>query len=645
MELPNLIEGVAKHFLGEPSERKGKLVRWGTHGSMCCDLEKGTWYNFEDDVGGGVIDLVLRESPLSTRRDAVAFLQDEFDLDKDYKNDNDLEGVSMVNTTTPRRVVATFQYRDEDGELLFEVDRQEWIKNGERAKSFPQYKIVDGKRLKSKLDARRVIYRLPEILASSGTVIIAEGEKAVHALLERGFNATCNDEGAHRWDKCHSASLEGRDCLILPDNDDAGQVHASKVAASLKDYAKSIRILDLPDLAHKGDAFDWFKAGHTATELIDLAAKVPAIAQEELDRITPIPVMTMAEVMAMPPNEWLVEGQIPEKTVCAIYGPSGSGKTFIALDMMLSVAHNRSWHNSYTRGGAVFYIAGEGVEGLRKRLHAWHNHHQLVPDAPFYVIPQGVKLNAPAAMSDLIATIEQMRGNEPVQAVVFDTLARCFTGAENETQDMTEAIDGMDLVKRTFNTSVICVHHTGKNVDKGLRGSTALIGALNSSLQVEKSDNLLRLIQEKQKDDIEGADTWLKMEIVEFQPHALDDVETSVVLQPTGEGQIKSKMTPAESKVYDALVKAVDEHGKISSDFSWRWCSEEEWRNVAFSMSISTGGVDAQRKSFRRNADRLLQKNIVAKDKDRVWSVQMAKEGPDKPDIVGQNGNVPRVLN
>ena len=139
----------------------------------------------------------------------------------------------MVNTTTPRRVVATFQYRDEDGELLFEVDRQEWIKNGERAKSFPQYKIVDGKRLKRKLDARRVIYRLPEILASSGTVLIAEGEKAVHALVEQGFNATCNDEGANSWDKCHSVSREGRDCLILPDNDETGQAHASKVAASL----------------------------------------------------------------------------------------------------------------------------------------------------------------------------------------------------------------------------------------------------------------------------------------------------------------------------------------------------------------------------------------------------------------------------
>ena len=125
-----------------------------------------------------------------------------------------------------------------------------------------------------------------------------------------------------------------------------------------------------------------------------------------------------------------------------------------------------------------------------------------------------------------------------------------------------------DLVKRTFNTSVICVYHTGKNVDKGLRGSTALIGALNSSLQVETSANLLSLIQDKQKDDIEGADTWLKMEIVEFQTHALEDLETSIVLQPTGEGQIKSKKTPAESKVYDALVKATEEHRKNPSDFS-----------------------------------------------------------------------------
>ena len=102
--------------------------------------------------------------------------------------------------------------------------------------------------------------------------------------------------------------------------------------------------------------------------------------------------------------------------------------------MMLSVAHDREWQGNYVREGAVVYIAGEGVSGLRKRLHAWHKHHQVNPDAPFFVIGQAVILNSTQAIDDLIQTIDQVRGGQQVQAVVFDTLARCFGGDENDRQ-------------------------------------------------------------------------------------------------------------------------------------------------------------------------------------------------------------------
>src|SRR5262249_16762863 len=32
--------------------------RWGKNGSFSCDLKKGTWYDFEAKIGGGVLDLI-----------------------------------------------------------------------------------------------------------------------------------------------------------------------------------------------------------------------------------------------------------------------------------------------------------------------------------------------------------------------------------------------------------------------------------------------------------------------------------------------------------------------------------------------------------------------------------------------------------
>ena len=49
---------VAKQLLGEPTSTSSKEFRWGSKGSLVLSLETGTWYNFEDDTGGGIIDLI-----------------------------------------------------------------------------------------------------------------------------------------------------------------------------------------------------------------------------------------------------------------------------------------------------------------------------------------------------------------------------------------------------------------------------------------------------------------------------------------------------------------------------------------------------------------------------------------------------------
>ena len=94
----------------------------------------------------------------------------------------------------PRRVVAEYRYTDEHGELLFVKVRCE-------PKDFA-VKRPDGRggwiyRLGD--DTRRVLYRLPEILAAveaGQTVYLVEGEKDADRLAASGHVATCNFDGA-----------------------------------------------------------------------------------------------------------------------------------------------------------------------------------------------------------------------------------------------------------------------------------------------------------------------------------------------------------------------------------------------------------------------------------------------------------------
>ena len=63
---------------------------------------------------------------------------------------------------------------------------------------------------------------------------------------------------------------------------------------------------------------------------------------------------------------WIIRDYLPTESTCCIYGASGAGKSFLMLDMSLHVATaQKAWQGHKTRGGAVFYIAGEGQIMLR----------------------------------------------------------------------------------------------------------------------------------------------------------------------------------------------------------------------------------------------------------------------------------------
>jgi hypothetical protein len=161
-----------------------------------------------------------------------------------------------------KRIVETYDYQDENGNLLFQAVRFE-------PKEFRQRRFENGKGIWNLKDTRRVLYRLPELLKSdkSFPAFICEGEKDVENLRKLNLTATCNPMGAGKWKNEYSESLKGFDCVILPDNDEAGTNHAEQVAKSLLGTAEQVRILHLPDLQPKGDVSEWIAKGNNAEDL------------------------------------------------------------------------------------------------------------------------------------------------------------------------------------------------------------------------------------------------------------------------------------------------------------------------------------------------------------------------------------------
>ncbi|MBX9656151.1 hypothetical protein K2Y11_21250 [bacterium] len=169
------------------------------------------------------------------------------------------------------KVLASYDYFDETGKLIYQVRRHE-------PKDFRQYHATNDGRLKAGLNGcRRVLYRFPELLAAppTETVFIVEGEKDCDNLRSLGLIATTNSGGAEKWIDDFNAHFKNRNVVILPDNDEPGRKHASKIASRIQTIAASVKIIQLPSLPAKGDVSDWIAAGGTKEQLLELVAKSP----------------------------------------------------------------------------------------------------------------------------------------------------------------------------------------------------------------------------------------------------------------------------------------------------------------------------------------------------------------------------------
>lgn len=183
------------------------------------------------------------------------------------------------NGNGKRQEVATYAYRDEAGDLLFEVVRF-------APKDFRQRKPDgNGGHTWSIKGVRRVPYRLPELreaIEAGRLVFIPEGEQDVHTLVRYDLAATCNAGGAGKWTAELSEHLRGARVVILPDNDDAGRNHAQDVATKLQGIASEVRVVDLPDLPPKGDVSQWLDAGGTVEQLKELVRQAPVWSPAEM---------------------------------------------------------------------------------------------------------------------------------------------------------------------------------------------------------------------------------------------------------------------------------------------------------------------------------------------------------------------------
>jgi hypothetical protein len=494
----------------------------------------------------------------------------------------------------PRNILEQeWVYTDEDKQPVFVKSRFRLADGG---KTYRLHKLdAQGRKQPTLGDARIVPYNLPALLdakTAGRNIFLVEGEKAADAIKSIGMIATTAHTGAGSWPEAITEYFAGAQVIIVPDNDIPGWQYAHKAAEAILPIVKSLKVVDLGLQGQGDDAYEFIEAGGGRAELVALVKAAPIVTSLDQvtmpERLNPI---TSAATQLLPtpqapsdfdiakefesepiktaeqpkpskqiqiehwdsiqdePVKWLIDGVLPAGSFSALYGPPGSFKSFHALHIAHCIATGTPWMgNEVTEAGGVLYIAGEGFGGVGARIKACKQHYQTEDGAPIYVIRH--QLNLRSSVEDfnaLMLAVETLVMDTGIdfKLIVIDTLARAFGGGdENSASDMMQFVVTCGHIQKIVQDAALMIlHHSGKDQSRGMRGSSALLGAVDSELELLRIEDSMKGIIRiaKQKDGEDGTRYGFEMVTVELPaPQGtlqIGEPQTSLAVQPCELGQ------------------------------------------------------------------------------------------------------------
>jgi hypothetical protein len=232
----------------------------------------------------------------------------------------------------------------------------------------------------------------------------------------------------------------------------------------------------------------------------------------------------------MPPPRWLIGGLFEADSLVMLAGPSYSFKSFLLIDWLMCMASGRRWQGRETAVCRVGYALGEGKAGLMKRIQAWITFNNP-SDEELARLKENFKITfsvpqmaSKASVDNMLADLEAEEFKPDVIAI--DTFNRSMVGFdENDAKDAGLWVEQADRLRQS-NYTVVLLHHTKKNTEFGVtyRGSTAIIGAMDTAMTLVRDGDYTTLTVTKQKDHDEGAPMRFKRTLV-----GLGDEESCVL--------------------------------------------------------------------------------------------------------------------
>lgn len=315
-------------------------------------------------------------------------------------------------------------------------------------------------------------------------------------------------------------------------------------------------------------------------------------------------VLTQADMAGLPALEWIVKGVLPRADLGVVYGASGSGKSFWVLDLAMHISLGREWRGHRVRKLRVLYVAAEGQAGVRKRLAALRQHHQ-VDFLPIGVIEGAPNLLERSQAAEVAREVQLAGGYD---LIIMDTWAQVTAGAnENSAEDMGRALAHCREIRRATGAMVLLVHHAGKDLDRGARGWSGLKAAADVEIEIVRAEHARTAIVSKLKDGEDGAEYGFALEevILGFDADG-DEISSCVVVPAEATGGLRRKAQLG--RVEAAVMGALEAAGGVDN----AWTAEPELLNaVCATLPVESGKRDTRAQKARKAMRNLIKTGCI----------------------------------
>jgi RecA-family ATPase len=327
------------------------------------------------------------------------------------------------------------------------------------------------------------------------------------------------------------------------------------------------------------------------------------------------PLVTFDEMDVDPPaKQWLIKGILARNETSAWIAPPKAMKSALLAEAAICVGAGLDWHGYPNKGAAgVVYFAIERVDLVKRRLRA-HKRKLGLSGTPICVSSAVIDLTKPDAFKKVVDTVRDAATllGVDIGLVIIDTFAKLIAAAggdENSARDQGAVFANVQHVKNLTGVHVALIGHTGKDEDRGARGSNAILGDVD--LMIKLSGDEIRSATISHANDYpEGPLFSFKSEVFKFgTDEDGDPITVNIVSSEEVSRQVEAKRPAKLNANQQTFYRILFDAGSDGLEL-------EEWNARAREIGIGTS-----RKAALYDLRKALEDRSMVREYGGRWKV------------------------